>query len=311
MGYRNVTPIFLGDSSMNARSVGIIYRHHFGPARSEAEKLEKWLSGMGIKVFSEDMSATARMNVCFEESSLIPKEVEFVIVLGGDGTLLGASRRVAKYGVPILGVNLGGLGFLTEISLNRLYPAVQRMLQGQLEVESRLMLETRVMRGGEEACRFLVLNDVVINKGALARIIDLDVYINEEFLTTFRADGLIVATPTGSTAYNLSAGGPILYPTMSSYILTPICPFTLTNRPIILPDEATIWITLSRPSEEQVSLTFDGQVGFDLLDGDRVAVHKAKERIKLIKSPDHGYFEILRAKLGWGGVTFQEKNGDS
>jgi NAD+ kinase len=293
---------------MNTRSVGIIYRHHFGSARSEAERLEKWLSGMGVKVFSEEMNAKAGSNVCFEEVSLIPKEVEFVIVLGGDGTLLGAARRVAKYGVPILGVNLGGLGFLTEISLKRLYPAVQRMLQGQLEVESRLMLETRVMRDGEEACRFQVLNDVVINKGALARIIDLDVYINDEFLTTFRADGLIVATPTGSTAYNLAAGGPILYPTISSYILTPICPFTLTNRPIILPDTATIWITLSRHSKEQVSLTFDGQVGFDLLDGDKVAVHQAKERIKLIKSPDHGYFEILRTKLGWGGVTFQDKN---
>jgi NAD+ kinase len=288
---------------MSTRTVGIIYKHHFEPALTETGKLEKWLTSRGIKVFSEEMSATARVNVCFEERSVIPKDVEFVIVLGGDGTLLGAARRVAKYGVPILGVNLGGLGFLTEIPLKRLYPVVERMLEGRLEVESRLMLETIVERDGHEACRFTVLNDVVINKGALARIIDLDVHIDDEFLTTFRADGLIVSTPTGSTAYNLSAGGPILYPTMCCVILTPICPFALTNRPIILPDSATIYMSLSRQSEEKVSLTFDGQVGFDLRDGDRVAVCKSREGIKLIKSPDQSYFEILRAKLGWGGAT--------
>jgi len=295
---------------MTVRSVGIVYKRDFGPALSETGKLEKWLEGRGIRVFSEEMSATAKADVCFEESSVIPRGVEFVIVLGGDGTLLGAARRVSRYGVPILGVNLGGLGFLTEIPLKRLYPVMERMLEGRLEVESRLMLETSVVRDGKDACRFNVLNDVVINKGALARIIDLDVHINDQFLTTFRADGLIVSTPTGSTAYNLSAGGPILYPAMSCYILTPICPFALNNRPIILPDSATIYITLSRRSEEKVSLTFDGQVGFDLQYGDRVAVHKSREGIKLIKSPDQSYFEILRTKLGWGGATPQGKNED-
>lgn len=295
---------------MSTRTVGIIYKRHFEPALTEARNLEKWLVGRGIRVFSEEMSATATMNVCFEEGSVIPKDVEFVIVLGGDGTLLGAARRVSKYGVPILGVNLGGLGFLTEIPLTRLYPVAEKMLEGDLEVERRLMLQTTVVRNGDEACRFTVLNDVVINKGALARIIDLDVHINDQFLTTFRADGLIVSTPTGSTAYNLSAGGPILYPTMRSFILTPICPFALTNRPIILPDSATIFITLSRQSEERVSLTFDGQVGFDLRYGDRVAVCKSREGIKLFKSPDQSYFEILRAKLGWGGATYQDKSED-
>lgn len=304
------TPLFFGDFPMTTRNVGIIYKHEFEPALSEARRLTQWFADRGVRVFSEEMSATAKFNVCFEERSVIPGEVDFVIVLGGDGTLLGAARRVAAYGVPILGVNLGGLGFLTEIPLKRLYPVMERMLEGRLEVESRLMLETRVTRENEEVCRFMVLNDVVINKGALARIIDLDVYIDEQFLTTFRADGLIVSTPTGSTAYNLSAGGPILYPTMSSYILTPICPFALTNRPIILPDSSTIYITLSRKSEERVSLTFDGQVGFDLRYADRVAVYKAEERIRLIKSPDQSYFEILREKLGWGGATYQGKHVD-
>jgi NAD+ kinase len=295
---------------MSQRSVGIIYKHHFEPAKEQALKLEQWLKEKGIMAFSEEMSARAAMNACFEEPSLVPREVEFVIVLGGDGTLLGAGRRVARYGVPILGVNLGGLGFLTEIHLKKLFPAVELMLAGRLEVETRLMLEAVVLRGDTETCRFLVLNDVVINKGALARIIDLDVFINDQFLTTFRADGLIVSTPTGSTAYNLSAGGPILYPTMSSFILTPICPFTLTNRPILLPESHVVSITLSGRGEERVSLTFDGQVGFDLFQKDKVLIQKAKEKLKLIKSPDQSYFEILREKLMWGGVPFRNRDGN-
>jgi NAD+ kinase len=296
---------------MTERSVGIIYKHHFEPAKEQALHLGQWLRERGITAFSEEMGARAAMNACFEEPSFVPREVEFVIVLGGDGTLLGAARRVARYGVPILGVNLGGLGFLTEIPLTNLYSAVELMLQGRLEVETRLMLEAVVLRGGAETCRFLVLNDVVINKGALARIIDLDVFINDQFLTTFRADGLIVSTPTGSTAYNLSAGGPILYPTMSSFILTPICPFTLTNRPILLPESHVVSITLSRRGEERVSLTFDGQVGFDLFQGDKVLIQKAREKLKLIKSPDHSYFEILREKLMWGGVPFRNREYES
>jgi NAD+ kinase len=278
----------------------------------EAQKLEEWLRAKGVAAFSEEMGATGKMNTCFEGPSQIPNDVQLFIVLGGDGTLLGAARRVARYGVPILGVNLGGLGFLTEIPVKRLYPAMEMMLKGELEAESRLMLETKVLREGKEACRFMVLNDVVINKGALARIINLDVYINEQFLTTFKADGLIVSTPTGSTAYNLSAGGPVLYPTMASYILTPICPFTLTNRPIILTDSHTVCIRLTKESEEErVSLTFDGQVGFDLMQGDEVLIYTSKERIKLIKSPDQSYFEILREKLMWGGTTFANKDEDN
>lgn len=285
---------------MSSTAVGIIYKYKFAPAKMKAAELEKWLKEKGIIVFSEEMSSTA---------SAIPPNVDWAVVLGGDGTLLGAAREVGKYGIPILGVNLGGLGFLTSIPLKGLYPAIERMLKGELEVESRLMLETKVLRTEKEICRFLVLNDVVINKGPLARIIDLDVAINGQFLTTFRADGLIISTPTGSTAYNLSAGGPILYPTMTSFILTPICPFALSNRPIILPDSDTVYIKMGKDSEEKVSLTLDGQVGFELFYGDKVMIHKSSERIKLIRSPDQSYFEILRAKLMWGGATYN-KNGD-
>jgi NAD+ kinase len=298
---------------MSHSSVGIIFKHNYEPAGAEAEKLEDWLKARGVAVFMESMDAKdakGTKNGCSDAASVIPKDVDCVVVLGGDGTLLGAARRVGKYGVPILGVNLGSLGFLTEIPLKRLYPAMEMMLEGRLEVESRLMLETKVLREGREMGCFLVLNDVVINKGALARILDLDVHINDQFLTTFRADGLIISTPTGSTAYNLSAGGPILYPTMSNLILTPICPFTLTNRPIILPDSDTVHISMGKASEKRVSLTLDGQVGFDLMYGDRVMIYKSEKRIRLIKSPDQTYFEILRAKLMWGGTTYNNKHGD-
>jgi NAD+ kinase len=295
---------------MSHRTIGIIYKRSFELARMEAQKLENWLKDKGLEVFSEEVGGGENLNNCQDTPSNFPKDMESLVVLGGDGTLLGAARRVGKYGIPILGVNIGGLGFLTEIPLKRLYNAVEMMLQGRLEAESRLMLETRVLRDKSEICRFLVLNDVVINKGALARIIDLDVYINDQFLTTFRADGLIISSPTGSTAYNLSAGGPILYPTLANFVVTPICPFTLTNRPIILPDSDTVSIEMGKGSEEKVSLTFDGQVGFDFSYGDRVVINKSQNKIKLIKSPDQTYFEILRAKLMWGGATYNNKHGD-
>ncbi len=291
---------------MPSGSVGIIYKHHHEPARIEAEKLKDWFKQKGIKVFSEEMNTKGSLDGCCEESMVIPKTVDWVVVLGGDGTLLGAARRVGRFGSPILGVNLGGLGFLTGIPFERLYPVIEMMINGRLEVESRVMLETKVLRKGKVVCRFEVLNDVVINKGTLARIIDLDVAINEEFLTTFRADGLIISTPTGSTAYNLSAGGPILYPTVETFILTPICPFTLTNRPIIIPDTSVIQIKMKNESEETVVLTFDGQVGFDLYYDDKVIIRKSEKKIKLFRPPDHSYFNILRTKLMWGGTTYNK-----
>jgi NAD+ kinase len=286
-------------------SVGIIYKRRFDPAKRAAERLKRWLGSRGITAYLEEMNTRED-----ETGSVIPRDVYFIVVLGGDGTLLGAARRVAKYGTPILGVNLGGLGFLTEIPLQRLYPVLELMIGGRLEIETRVMLETRVIRNDQEISRFGVLNDVVISKGAPARIIDLDVHINQEFLTTFRADGLIISTPTGSTAYNLSAGGPIIYPTLASFIITPICPFTLSNRPIILSDSHQVQVTLTKEVDQEVSLTCDGQIGFDLFFGDKVIIRKSKETLRLIKSPDQTYFEILRTKLNWGGTTYR-RHGDS
>ena len=296
---------------MNEASVGVIYKHKFEPAKKEAAKLVEWLNARGINTFSEEMGPNGQKNESSDDFAFLPvKDLKWIIVLGGDGTLLGASRKYGRHGVPILGVNLGGLGFLTCIPLEKLYSSIEMILNNSLDIEQRLMLETRVLRDDMEVFRFQTLNDVVINKGALARIIELDVLINDEFLTTFRSDGLIISTPTGSTGYNLAAGGPILYPTISSVILTPICPFTLTNRPIILPESAVISIMMLKESEEKVSLTFDGQVGFDLLEGDKVLIYKSSSNIRLFKSPDQTYYEILRKKMKWGGATYS-KDGDN
>ena len=288
------------------KSVGIIFKHKFEPAKQECERLRNWFIERGITVYTEEMaSPRAHLNRYLEEETTIPETVDLVVVLGGDGTLLGAARKVGHYGLPILGVNLGGLGFLTEIPVGMLYQDMEKVITGEISIEPRLMLQARVLRMGEEKCHFTVLNDVVINKGALARIIDLKVSVDNHFLTTFRADGLIVSTPTGSTGYNLSAGGPILYPDLEALILTPICPFTLTNRPIIVPDTSAIDVQMGEESEE-VILTFDGQVGFNLVGNDRVIISKSEKKLKLIKSPDQDYYDILRTKLKWGENTYKE-----
>jgi NAD+ kinase len=287
------------------KSVGIIFKHNFEPARTECQRLKDWFTQRGVTVYTEEMASRSYLSQCLEEETGIPDTVDWVVVLGGDGTLLGAARKVGRYGVPILGINLGGLGFLTEIPLKRLYKDMEKIIAGEIEIETRLMLEASVLRDNEEKCRFSVLNDVVINKGALARIIDLRVSIDGRFLSTFRADGLIVSSPTGSTGYNLSAGGPILYPNLEALILTPICPFALTQRPIILPYTSVIEIKMGENSE-QVTLTFDGQVGFDLMDNDRIIVSKSNKKLKLIKSPDQDYFDILRTKLKWGESSYNK-----
>jgi NAD+ kinase len=223
-----------------------------------------------------------------------------IIVLGGDGTLLSVARLVGDHEVPILGVNLGGLGFLTEITLEELYRVLERVVQGDFVTDERVVLNAAVIRRGERMVEFTVLNDAVINKGALARIIDLETTINGEYLTTFKSDGLIISTPTGSTAYNLSAGGPIVYPSLHCIIITPICPHTLTNRPIMIPDDVEIRAML-KTKQQEVILTLDGQQGFTLEFEDVVEVRKAEGHILLIKSPYRHYFEVLREKLKWGG----------
>jgi NAD+ kinase len=201
--------------------------------------------------------------------------------------------------VPVLGVNYGGLGYLTEFRIEELYSALGSILDGNYRLDKRVMLRTLHQRGDEVVNRNRVLNDVVINKSALARIIEIDVYLNDQFVNSFRADGLIVSTPTGSTAYNLSAGGPVIFPSMNAIVITPICPFTLSNRPIVVPDDAVIELRL-KTDQEDVALTLDGQVGFPLKIGDRVVIQKSRTTFNLIQPSNRNYFDVLRDKLRWG-----------
>ena len=229
----------------------------------------------------------------------IREQSELVVVLGGDGTLISVARLFSGRQVPVVGVNLGSLGFLTEITVEGLYPALEQCLAGNHRVTERMMLDVSVTRGDQEISRCQVLNDAVINKGALARIIELEARVNDTFLTTYKADGLIISTPTGSTGYSLSAGGPIVQPLMHCTVITPICPHTLTNRPIVISDESVIHIGVKSSFDEMVYLTLDGQVGVELQEGDCITVRRAETTTVLVTSPEKDYFAILRTKLKW------------
>lgn len=257
-----------------------------------------WLKERDVEIYL-DMDTARAFNIEGYSRSQIPDLAELVIVLGGDGTMLSVARLVSEKGIPIVGVNLGGLGFITDVQRTEIHEAIEAVLAGKCTIEERLMLIAGVHRHGEKISEYNALNDVVINKGALARIIDLETFINKAYVTTFRADGLIIATPTGSTAYSLSAGGPVLYPTMENIVLTPICPHTLTNRPIVLPDDVLIEINL-KSSAEDVFLTMDGQVGFSLRQNDTVVIEKSRYKAKFMIPCERDFFQVLRTKLRWG-----------
>ncbi len=281
------------------KKIGIIAKDT-SDAHRAARKLASWLESHNKKVFLDSKTAAAIRTQGHDPGS-IPSLVEMIIVLGGDGTLLSAARHVADAhtDVPIFGVNLGSLGFMAEVTHDELYDNLEKAIAGRLATEDRIMLTASVVRDGRREARYRVLNDAVINKSAVARMVELKVSVNDGHLTTFRADGLIVSTPTGSTAYSLSAGGPIIYPTIHCLVLTPICPHTLSNRPIALPDNVTVSVALMSPSED-VLLTLDGQIGFPLFPGDVVEIKKSRFRMKLIKHPSKSYYDILRTKLKWG-----------
>lgn len=281
--------------------LGIIAKAHNPKAKEVVEPLVAWLKERQREVFlDQDTARLISDRYPAHKKSEIPSLTEAIVVLGGDGTMLSVARLVADRDVPILGVNLGGLGFLTETTLEQLYPALEGLLAGNYEVSERMMLTTHIHRQGERIAEYSVLNDVVINKGALARIIEMATYIDKEYINTYRADGLIISTPVGSTAYNLSAGGPILFPTMQAIVVSPICPHTLTNRPLVIPDHCKIEVELMSENED-VLLTLDGQVGFALRYKDIVEIRKAKFNIKLIQFPPWNFYHTLRAKLKWGG----------
>ncbi|UCD84085.1 MAG: NAD(+)/NADH kinase [Deltaproteobacteria bacterium] len=283
------------------KKIGIITNPKKKGAVEATRKLIRWLEKRKVRIYLDrDASNSLRRPGGYPREK-IPSEVEMILVLGGDGTLLSLVRLIGKRKVPILGVNLGGLGFLTEVTMKELYQVLDRALKGNFTSDWRMLLDVRVCRGGKHIAGYSVLNDAVINKGALARIIDLETSINENYLTTFRADGLIISTPTGSTAYSLSAGGPIIYPSLDSLTITPICAHTLSNRPLVLPEGMNVRVRLKSKGGD-VLLTLDGQVGFDLEDEDIVEIKKARSRICLIRTPTRDYFDVLRTKLKWGEI---------
>ncbi len=280
--------------------VGIVAKPDAPEAPGLIRRLLLFLRDREVPVVLEKQTAAlvSDENVTAVTRTEIPSEVDLIVVLGGDGTLLSMARSVGGLGVPLLGVNLGGLGFLTATTTDETLPAVDAYLKGGMTVEDRMMLEARVMRAGQHVFQQAALNDVVITKSAMSRIINLNVSVEGQTATAYRADGLIISTPTGSTAYCLSAGGPILFPTMDAIVLVPIASHTLTNRPIVLPGSHRISVTLQ--TAQEVMLTLDGQVGFELRDHDVVEVSQSRARVRLVRFAERHFFSVLRTKLKWG-----------
>lgn len=287
-------------------AIGVLARPDLGEAGPTLRELVRWLRDRGVGVCLEERTARLVEDLAATCAVASGKEVaeqaDALVVLGGDGTLLAASH-VVKKPIPVLGVNFGSLGFLTEITLPELYPALEGVLAGTYRFEERRMLHAVVRREGRPESVGDVLNDVVVTKASFSRIIELDVAVDGAFVSSFRADGLIVSSPTGSTAYNLSAGGPILHPTLAAIVLTPICPHMLSNRPLVVSDAVSIEVRLRDARDGDVQIAFDGQQGFPLAPQDAVTVTRSPHAIRLVKAPGRDYFEVLRTKLKWGEPT--------
>src|SRR5688500_7396887 len=287
------------------KRVGIVVKPHQPDALKTVCGVVEWLAKRGIVLVGGPEIERERIEHetgCAVEALDLDElagSVDLMLVLGGDGTMIATARMLGDKEVPVLGVNYGGLGYLAEFRVEELYTALESILEGNYRIDTRVMLAVQLMRGDKEVARTRVLNDAVINKSALARIIEIEANLNQQFVNSLRADGLIVSTPTGSTAYNLSAGGPVIYPSMNAVVITPICPFTLSNRPLVVPDNAVIELCL-KTHQEDVSLTLDGQVGFPLEVEDRVIIRKSRTTFQLVQPMNRNYFEVLRDKLRWG-----------
>ena len=282
-----------------AKKIGVFCKPKAPSATDILGRLITWLRKQNYYIFLDTGTAAIINETSSYERREISQQADLLIVLGGDGTLLSVARVAHPHNIPILAVNLGNLGFLAEISIDELYPTLENILAGKFEIENRMLLNACIWRNGEKVEDHNVLNDVVINKGVVARVINLQVLVNGQYMTSYRADGLIIATPTGSTAYSLSAGGPIIHPSMHTLVLSPICPFTLTNRSILIPDQSIIQVKLAAEYDD-VRVTLDGQEGYDMRAGDILKIKKTKTSLQLIRGPNKNYYQILRDKLHWG-----------
>jgi NAD+ kinase len=287
------------------KRIGIFIKPHQPDALRTICELTEWLAARGIvlvggpEIDREQIEHETGCSVEQVGTDKLASSVDLFLVLGGDGTMIATARLIGDHEIPVLGVNYGGLGYLTEFRIEELYLALESILAGNYRLDKRLMLTVELLRGDDPPIRNRVLNDVVINKSALARIIEIEAHLNQQFVNSFRSDGLIVSTPTGSTAYNLSAGGPVIFPSMNAVVITPICPFTLSNRPIVVPDDAVIELRL-KTEHEEVALTLDGQVGLPLKSEDCVVIRKSRTTFNLIQPINRNYFDVLRDKLRWG-----------
>ena len=268
----------------------------------KADELARWLSARGVGVVRK-VSGPPVTGLSGGKADSVPEEVSCIVVLGGDGTFLSAARWAGPRPIPILGVKFGEVGFLSEINQDDLFEVVEAVLDGRYHLEERSRLHVRVAEDGRTVAEELVLNEVAVNNATLARLAHIATWVDGEYLTTYRADGLIVATPTGSTAYSLAAGGPVIHPAVAAHVLTPICPFTLTNRPLIVPDTARIRLGLEYRGSDasDVTLTFDGQAGLGVSHRHEIHVEKAGHPVLLVKVPRQSYFEVLKTKLRWSG----------
>ena len=281
------------------RTIGVVVKRDRAQAVELARELITWLTHQGLTALAEADTVVPMTGGNIANKADMIARADLIVVLGGDGTLLSVARLMQERAVPILGVNLGGLGFLTAVTTDELMPMMERILKGQFRVDQRMTLAVALRRDTAVFAERQVLNEAVITKGALARIIDLDTTVNGQELCVYKADGLIVTTPTGSTAYSLSAGGPIVHPSVGVMVLSPICPHTLTNRPMVLPDSAVVRIGVRSPDEDVV-LTLDGQEGMKLHSGDAVEIRRGKSTVPLVQSETRSYFDVLRSKLRWG-----------
>ena len=274
------------------------------PAKPELARilpeLMQWLTSRNYHVVTDAETAVYMQGPeIVEREKMGAQALNFVIVLGGDGTFLSAARVVAKTGIPILGINLGTLGFLTEVPLAELYDSLEAVDQQRCPIEERSLIHSQLVRGGECIANFDSLNDVIVSKASIARLASFELYIDQMFVSNYKADGLIISTPTGSTAYSLSVGGPIIEPTVEVLVVSPISPHTLSNRPVVLRPQAVVRIAIASEQQDAV-LTVDGQEGTPLLAGDVVVVRRAAASVSLVRSPDRTHYDVLRSKLGWG-----------
>ena len=287
------------------KRIGIVLKPHQPEALKTICELVEWLAERSIKVVGGPELERERIEhqtgCAVDEVSAdrLASDVDLMLVLGGDGTMIATARMIGDQEIPVIGVNYGGLGYLAEFRIEELYTGLEAVLSGNYRLDKRMMLDVELRREATLLNRNRVLNDVVINKSALARIIEIETYFNGQFVNSFRSDGLIISTPTGSTAYNLSAGGPMIFPSMNAVVITPICPFTLSNRPIVVPDNSEVELRL-KTDHEEVALTLDGQVGFPLKVGDVVVIRKSRTTFNLVQPSNRNYFDVLRDKLRWG-----------